>query len=316
MLDFKTMVIKHLVRSFVLLVLSFVVTNAQQTSLQDLVDRAAKTAVARFADKKLYEKQLSITLIDLRDAKKPVTASFRGNERIYLASVVKLFYLVAAQRWLEDKKVPESSELTRAIRDMIVDSSNEATQYVVDVITHTTAGYELTPKDMEDWQFQRNAVNRYFSSLGYTNINVNQKTFCEDAYGRERISRGPNGENRNKLTTDATATLLSEIVTGRAVNQAHSTQMMELLKRDYTGTSKDNDDQGHGFTGIALQGMTGVKLWSKAGWTSTTRHDAAYIELPNGLKFVLVTFTTDHANDREIIPTVAKVVIDGIASIK
>ena len=69
-------------------------------------------------------------------------------------------------------------------------------------------------------------------------------------------------------------------------------------------------------TGIALQGITGVKLWSKAGWTSTTRHDAAYIELPNGAKFVLVTFTTDHANEREIIPTVAKVVLDGMKSVK
>jgi hypothetical protein len=167
---------------------------------------------------------------------------------------------------------------------------------------------------MEEWQYKRNAVNRFYSSLGFTNINVNQKTFCEDAYGRERVSRGPNGENRNKLTTDATARLLSEIVTGRAGNQTHSTQMMELLKRDFTGTSKDNDDQGHGFTGIALQGMTGARLWSKAGWTSTTRHDAAYVELPNGAKFVLVTFTTDHANEREIIPTVAKVVIERIGS--
>ena len=169
---------------------------------------------------------------------------------------------------------------------------------------------------MEKWQYKRNAVNRYYSSLGFTNINVNQKTFCEDAYGRERVSRGPHGENRNKLTTDATARLLSEIVTGQAVNQPRSAQMMELLKRDFTGTSTDNDDQGHGFTGIALQGMSGPKLWSKAGWTSTTRHDAAYLELPNGAKFVLVTFTTDHANDREIIPTVARVVIDGIASVK
>jgi hypothetical protein len=92
--------------------------------------------------------------------------------------------------------------------------------------------------------------------------------------------------------------------------------MMELLKRDYAGTSKDNDDQGHGFTGIALQGMDGVRLWSKAGWTSTTRHDAAYLELPDGSKFVLVTFTTDHANEREIIPTVARVVIDGIKKAK
>ena len=285
-------------------------------SLQELVDNAAHTALTKFADKKLTEKQLSITLIDLRDSQHPVTASYRGNERIYPASVVKLFYLGAVHRWLEDKKIQETDELKRAVRDMIVDSSNEATQYVVDVLTQTTGGFELSLKEMEEWQYKRNAVNRYYASMGYTNINVNQKTFCEDAYGREKVSRGPNGENRNKLTTEATARLLSEIVTGRAVTQARSGQMMELLKRDYTGTSKDNDDQGHGFTGIALQGMSGVKLWSKAGWTSTTRHDAAYIELPNGAKFVLVTFTTDHANEREIIPTVARVVIDGIASVK
>ena len=285
-------------------------------SLQELVDNAAHTALTKFAEKKLTENQLSITLIDLRDSQHPVTASYRGNERIYPASVVKLFYLGAVHRWLEDKKIQETDELKRAVRDMIVDSSNEATQYVVDVLTQTTGGFELSPKEMEEWQYKRNAVNRYYASMGYTNINVNQKTFCEDAYGREKVSRGPNGENRNKLTTEATARLLSEIVTGRVVTQARSGQMMELLKRDYTGTSKDSDDQGHGFTGIALQGMTGVKLWSKAGWTSTTRHDAAYIELPNGAKFVLVTFTTDHANEREIIPTVARVVVDGIASVK
>ena len=37
---------------------------------------------------------------------------------------------------------------------------------------------------------------------------------------------------------------------------------------------------------------------------------------PNGVHFVLVTFTTDHANERDIIPTVARLVIDGIAAVK
>ena len=280
--------------------------SESQTSLQALVDKAASETIAKFADKKLEEKQLSITLIDLSDVQHPVTASFRGNERVYPASVVKLFYLAAAHRWLEDKKITETPELTRALKDMIVDSSNEATQYVLDVITHTTGGYELPPKEMEEWQYQRNAVNRYFTSLGYSNINTNQKTFCEDAYGREQVSRGKNGENRNKLTTDATARLMMEIVTGKAVTPERSSQMMTLLKRDYTGKSSDADDQGHGFTGIALSDVSGAKLWSKAGWTSTTRHDVAYVELPDGKKFILATFTTEHANEREIIPTVAR----------
>jgi len=306
---------KILTTLLVLLTISAAVP-AQQGSLQELVDRAAKTTLERFADKKLQDSELSITLIDLRDAKRPTTASFRGNERVYPASVVKLFYLVATQRWLEDKKIEETPELKRAVRDMIVESSNEATQYVVDVLTHTTAGYELPPKEMEEWQYQRNAVNRYFSSLGYTNINVNQKTFCEDEYARERVSREPNGENRNKLTTDATARLMMEIVTGKAANPARTAAMMELLKREYTGQSNDADDQGKGFTGIALQGREGFRLWSKAGWTSTTRHDVAYVEMPDGGKFVLATFTTGHSNDREIIPTVARIVIDGLKDVK
>jgi beta-lactamase class A len=308
------------IRSFLtacaLILFSISQTVAQQASLQDLVNRAAKTALDRFAAQKLEEKQLSITLIDLRNPGRPVAASFRGNERIYPASVSKLFYLVAAHRWLEDKKIELTPELTRALRDMIVDSSNEATQYVVDVITHTTSGYELPPKEMQEWQYKRNAVNRYFAGLGYTNININQKTFCEDAYGRERVSRGPNGENRNKLTTEATARLMMEIVTGKVANASRTAQMMELLKRDYTGKSGDNDDQGTGFTGIALKGREGFRLWSKAGWTSTTRHDVAYVEMPDGAKFVLATFTTDHSKEREIIPTVARVVIDGLKDVK
>ena len=305
---------KQLSALCVLFLLPICVLAQQQAkpSLQDVVDAAAKTTLERFADKKLEASQLSITLIDLRDQQHPVTASFRGNERIYPASVVKLFYLVAAHRWLEDKKIEDTPELKRSLRDMIVDSSNEATQYVVDVLTHTTGGYELPAKEMEEWQYQRNAMNRYFAGLGYTNINVNQKTFCEDAYGRERVSRGPNGENRNKLTTDATARLMMEIVTGKAASPARTAMMMDLLKREYTGTSSDNDDQGHGFTGIALKGVDGARLWSKAGWTSTTRHDVAYVELPDGRKFVLATFTTEHANERDIIPTVARAVMEGL----
>ena len=127
-------------------------------TLQELVNEAAHAALTRFADKKLTEAQLSITLIDLRDVHHPLTASFRGNERVYPASVVKLFYFVAVHRWLEDKRIEQTDELKRAVRDMIVDSSNEATQYVLDVLTHTTGGYELPPKEMAEWQDKRNVV--------------------------------------------------------------------------------------------------------------------------------------------------------------
>ena len=92
--------------------------------------------------------------------------AFAANERVYPASVVKLFYLVAAHRLLQDKQIEDTPELRRALKDMIVDSSNEATQYIVDVLTRTTGGYELAPREMEEWQYKRNAVESILCLAG------------------------------------------------------------------------------------------------------------------------------------------------------
>ncbi len=280
-------------------------------SVQEIVDRAVRQVLNKFADKKLEENQFAITLVDLRDPQKPAHGTFRGGEQIYPASVIKLFYLVAAHRWMEDGKLKDSEELRRAMRDMIVESLNEATGLIVDSLTGTTSGPELPSAELEEWYEKRNAVNRYFSSLGYSNINVNRKPWCEGPYGREIQSVQKHKPNhRNWLTTDATARLLTEIVTDKAVSADRCKQMMELLHRDPSPSSGNKNDQAHAYTAIGLP--TGSKLWSKAGWTSQSRHDAAYVELPGGQKFVLVTFTNDHASEREIIATVAKTVVEGM----
>ena len=168
------------------------------------------------------------------------------------------------------------------------------------------------PDELKEWADKRNTVNRYFTSLGYTNINVNKKPWCEGPYGRETQAIKAFKPSRNMLTTDATARLMTEIVTGRAVLAKRGAEMMELLKRDPFRPATDPDDQAHGFSGRALP--PGAKLWSKAGWTSQVRHDAAYIELTNGAKFVLVVFTTDHANEREIIPALGRVILGGMSA--
>jgi beta-lactamase class A len=224
---------------------------------------------------------------------------------------VKMFYLAAAHRWMEDGRTKDTPELRRAMKDMIVDSSNDATAYVVDVLTGTTGGPELSPEEIKAWFEKRLAVNRYFDSLGYTGINTNQKPWGDGPYGRESQARELFDRKRNMLTTDATARLLGEIATGKCITTARSTEMMQLMVRDPATKDTDPDNQAK-FTGPALP--PGAKLWSKAGWTSTTRHDAAYVELPNGAKFVLVVFTTDHAKELEIIRTVAKVIVDGMGN--
>ncbi|MDB6123233.1 MAG: hypothetical protein JWQ71_2226 [Pedosphaera sp.] len=284
-----------------------------QKDIQALVDQAAAKTLEKFASKKLGSNELAITLIDLRDAAHPVQASYRGDVPMYPASVIKLFYLTAAHRQMEDGKLKDTAELRRAMRDMIVESLNEATGYIVDLLTGTTSGPELSDAEIKEWHDKRDAVNRYFSSLGYTNINVNKKPWCEGPYGRETQATKLFKPTRNQLTTEATARLLSEIATGKAVSVARCEEMKELLKREYEKPG-NNDGQAHGFTAMALP--KGAKLWSKAGWTSDTRHDAAYVEMPDGAKFVLVTFTLNHASEREIIPAVAKTVIAGLCPTK
>jgi beta-lactamase class A len=246
--------------------------------------------------------------------------SYRGVERIYPASVVKLFYLVAVHEWLAQNMISPAAELDRAVRDMIVDSSNDATSLVVDVLTGTTSGPELPPGPFATWQQQRNIVNRYFQSLGWPEldtINANQKTWCDGAYGRERAFLGELMDNRNALTTEATARLLHSIVGGVAVSGQRSQAMMALMQRslDPAALAADPENQVTGFLGAGLP--QSASLWSKAGETSTVRHDVAYVELPHLLPFLLVVFTEgkDHSRNTAILPFVAQQAVEAIAAL-
>jgi beta-lactamase class A len=283
--------------------------------LQTLLSRAVGETLNKFIPKKMQYDNLAVTLIDLRDAKNLRMANFRGDAKIYPASVVKMFYLVAVHQWLKDGKLKDTPELRRAMKDMIVDSSNDATHQIVDVLTDATGGGELSPAELKIWSAKREAVNRYFKTMDYADINVVQKTYCEDLYGRERQFWN-GGKNRNMLTTNSTARLLAEIALGKAVSSDASRRMLELLKRDPYKQSADLDSQDIGFTGIALKNMRSVNLWSKAGWTSNSRHDAAYVETPGGQKFVLVVFTEKFANERDIIPDIAAKILQELGGKK
>jgi beta-lactamase class A len=240
--------------------------------------------------------------------------TYRGVELFYPASIVKLFYLVAVQEWLDQGMIVPSTELDRATRDMIVDSSNDATSLVMDVLSGTTSGPELPPGPFETWQYQRNIINRYFQSLNWVeleSINVNQKTWCDGAYGREQAFLGEQRQNRNKLTTNATARLLHSIVGGVAVSSQRSQAMMALMKRslDPAELESNSENQVNGFLGAGLPQT--AQLWSKAGWMSQVRHDAAYIEIPGLRPYLLVVFTEGKAQSQNetLLPFISQQVV-------
>ncbi len=276
--------------------------------LQEILDRAVSTTLDKFGNRGLKPDELSVTVVDLSNRPPPLYASYRGEDQVYPASVVKMFYMRYYFELVESGKLKPTTEVQRGLRDMIVDSGNEATGYILDVLTGTTSGPELPASQFQKWASRRDVVNHYFKALGYRNINVNQKTHCEDAYGVEQQFRNYKGENRNMLTANASARLMKEIVLGEAVNPARSKEMMDLMRREWE--RPPHDPEYREFVSYAL--MPGTKLWSKEGFTSRTRHDTAYIETPDGLKLIFAIFTENHAKEHEIIPSIVREVIRGL----
>jgi hypothetical protein len=191
----------------------------------------------------------------------------------------------------------------------------------VDILSGTTSGPELSIEPFKAWQQQRNIVNRYFKSLGWPEldqINVNQKTWGDSPYGRERAFVGAMYDNRNMLTTEATARLLHSIAAGIAVSGSRSQVMLDLLQRDIAAGQvvppADEENQVNGFLGEGLPPDS--KLWSKAGWTSKVRHDAAYFEMSDQSSMLLVVFTEGSAQNRQILPAIAKLLLQATADIQ
>jgi beta-lactamase class A len=241
----------------------------------------------------------------------PSGASWRGEQVRYPASVVKLLYLVAAEAWLQQQLIEESSELRRALGDMIRDSSNDATGLVVDLLSGTSSGPELPDEAFRRWALRRQLVNQWAQGLGWSEwegCNACQKTWGDGPYGRERQFYGADLENRNRLSTDFSARLLHGVISGALVSPPACTRMQQLLYRslDPAERAADPENQVDGFIGAGLP--EGARLWSKAGWMSQARHDAAYVELEGQPPMLLVVFSEGRgrAADEQLLPELTR----------
>jgi hypothetical protein len=116
---------------------------------------------------------------------------------------------------------------------------------------------------------------------------------------------------RNSLTTNATARLLIQMMQGRCVTPARSDQMLALLQRDISHPATA-DYQAREFIGMVLP--PNARLWSKAGYMSLARHDAAVVEFIDGRKIVLVIFTENCSDQKGIIPEIARLIVSRFAS--
>jgi beta-lactamase class A len=262
----------------------------------------AKGAFAEFPA--LRPGHLSITVVRL-DPQMPRRASFAGDVPYHPASVVKMFYLGAVHEQAAKGTVRIDAPLEAALKDMIVESLNDATSYVVDRLTGTTSGPELWGYEWERFVERRNLVNRWLHGMEY-DLNANGKTWCEGVYGREKQILGENREYRNRFTSDSAASFLLWIARSRAVSAEASEAMLALMRRPVAG----DDSQVAHFGGEALP--AGSKLWSKAGWTGEVRHDAMLVELPDGTRYLAAILTRGASGEQTLLPWISARIVEAV----
>jgi hypothetical protein len=270
--------------------------------LDGFLTSVARDIVAEFASSGLTEEGISISMVEL-SSPDHAAGSFRGSVAYYPASVVKAFFLAYYEAQKEKGALRDTPELVRAVKDMITVSSNDATGFVVDAVTGTTSGPELSGRDWEEWKERRNAVNRFFAARGYRDVNANQKTFCEDAYGREQVFRD-GGKNRNRMTTDSVSRLFSEIARGEIAGPVGTREMLALLSRDVTPVRPFEDLELEDARLAGQRLPPGARFWSKSGDAYDVHHLVARVALPNGSDVVLAVFTKGVKTVPGVIPRV------------
>ena len=293
-------------RIAVVLLLTAAVARANFREFKDLpVDPAIDLALRHAAEAtlkaypKLTADNLAISAIDVTKPDVMSRADLRGDAPFYPASVIKLFFMIETFH-LNRENDPD---VPRALKEMIVQSDNDATAFIVDTITDTCSGPELRGWRLRRFMNKRRVVNDYFTPMGY-DISAMAKPWSFGPFGRDvQVMGGDNRPNRNRATANAFASLLLWIVRKRAVSPQASDAMLALLQRPLSPMRPD-ENQVKEFIGEALP--PDAKLWSKAGWTNDVRHDAAYIELPNGHKWILVIMTRGAADDKTLLPAIAK----------
>ncbi len=276
--------------------------------LQEFLTEAAEQALRECGPTAEGKRVLWATLIDLGDVRMPKIASYHGSEKAYPASVIKAFYMVAAYHQVQEGMLRLNRALRRDLALMIEISDNQATNRIVDRLTHTTSGDSLQGLAYEEFVYKRTWMNRYFRSLGFTSVNACQKTWDGDPFGRDLQLLGarqdPNYENSNKLTTDETALLLYLIAEKRVVSRRACEAMLKLMRR-----KPDPAD-------VFLAGVVpkSARLWSKQGLVESKRHDAGIIHLANGARFILVVFTDKSEGDCDLLRRFARKVVARCAS--
>ena len=235
---------------------------------------------------------------------------WNSNKNYYPASIVKIVYALASQIWIKKDLIINSDELRRALYEMIANSNNDATSYILDLLTGTTSGPSLNEQNFEAWKIQRKLINNWLEELQWPEIknwNCSQKTWNEGPFGREKDFYGQSNENRNIMTTEGSARIFESLMTNEMIQKGENEHFKTVFQRslDPVSRKKDLENQVDGFLGEGIPLKS--QLWSKAGLMSEVRHDVAWWVAPKQNPMLAVVFTTgkELVKDQFLLPAIS-----------
>lgn len=291
-------------------------TLQKSGKLQTVVDAAVNLAKS----KNFPTESLSVSLINVNSGE---TAEYQEEKLRYPASVVKLFWLVAIYSSFETGILQKPEQFSTDIYKMLKKSDNEAASRLLDLITNTKSGFKLSPQEYQTWLNKRYSINNFFQKAGYGDINISQKTFpipsenMSEPKGRDLQMRGALKKPiRNKISTQQVARLMYEIFTGRVISTEYSQNIQQWLMWDLSSSYWKNLDPNTGsfnpirtFFGESLP--TNIYFASKAGWTSNTRQEVAYVS-DGRTAYILAVFGEDraYAQNQRIFPQISRLVFE------
>ena len=279
-------------------------------ALNDILDRVCSN------NKAYLKKDIAITWINYKSENnnigKGLGFGINNRKLIYPASIVKLVYGLAAYIWIKKGRILFTQEISDAVRKMLFYSSNDATSFLIDMLTGTTSGPSIEGDAWENWKFQRSIINDWLKDLNLDElygINCCQKTWEDGPFGREKEFYGIENKNRNLMTTDATARILEEIMINIDY-QKDNLNLRNFLRRNLNKVVLNEDplNQVEGFLGEGLP--ENISLWSKAGLMSQVRNDAAWWVNNNSVQTLLVVFGNGekYFKDTNLFPEIARFV--------
>ncbi len=249
--------------------------------------------------------QLGIHLIRVADG---ATGSHQAERFFYPASTVKIFYLGYLFHLGRAGLREITPEVLRAARAMIVDSNNDATAFVVDILTGTAAGAELPPSELATFLKARKEPEDWYLSQGFDGLILRQKTWAEGPYGRERQALGFDFEFRNRASARLLASLMAHLATPKLWPQEDLDAMKEMLERL---PARDLDrplGQIKNFLGRGLP--EGWNWYAKAGWAYTNRNDMALCQSPRGNQWAIGVMSEGHLDNEDLLPQIGQVLFD------